>query len=240
MIGEMVFEVVGEEARKLTWPGYGFQLEVPHGALPAGTTASVAVKAIQSGQFQFPEGSHLISTIYWIASSEVFKKEVAVRVQHCAVIPSEEELANFKFIIARCNQRELPYKFREREGEFTVQSQLAIIKLKQFSFIGVVLKSLSEWFKIRYTYHVFYQQRTPANADMIFVVSKALEATDKVNYTTSTCTGIEEYCQHSIRLLMTSTSRVGRTINNLLSLSQTLSLSHSLIRRSPPLGVSVQ
>ena len=46
----------------------------------------------------------MISALYWISSSEVFLKEVAVNIQHCAVIKNEEQCSTFRFIIAKCSQ----------------------------------------------------------------------------------------------------------------------------------------
>ena len=79
---ETVLEVVGDKPQKLEWPGYGFYMEVPDGALASGVTASVGVKVILSGQFKLPDNRQLISAIYWISSSEVFLKEVAVAMLH--------------------------------------------------------------------------------------------------------------------------------------------------------------
>ena len=90
--GETVFEVLADILpQKLVWSGYGFNIEVPAGALPPGVTASVAVRAIIRGQFSFPENSELVSAIYWISCSEDLLKHVAVNIQHCAVISSEDE-----------------------------------------------------------------------------------------------------------------------------------------------------
>ena len=133
---ETVLEVVGDKPQKVEWPGYGFFIEVPEGAVPPGVTASVGVKVILAGQFKFPENSQLISAIYWVSSSVEFVKEVAVNIQHCAVIRSEDQCSQFKFIIAKCSQKELPYKFREREGLFSSHTQYGAIKLKQFSLLG--------------------------------------------------------------------------------------------------------
>ena len=134
--GETVLEVVGDKPQKLKWPGYGFYIEVPEGALPPGVTASVGVKIILNGQFKLPENSQLISAVYWISSSVVFLKEVAVNIQHCAVIRSEEQCSKCKFIIAKCSQEILPYRFKEKEGVFNAHTQYATIKLKQFSLVG--------------------------------------------------------------------------------------------------------
>ena len=167
--GETVLEVVGNKSQKLKWPGFGFYLEVPDGAVPEAETISVGVKAIMSGQFLLPEDSQLISTIYWISASEVFLKEVSVNIQHCAVIRSEKECSKFRFIIAKCTQKELPYTFRVREGVFSPSTHYATIKLKQFSLVGEIAPLNTE---LRYTALKFYKQipSTPPTVKFKFVV----------------------------------------------------------------------
>ena len=135
---ETLLEVVGDKPQKLEWSGCGFYIEVPEGALPPDVTASVAIKVILAGQFELPKDSQLISAIYWISSSEVFLKEVAVNIQHCAAIASKEQCSVFKFVVARCSQEVLPYKFREKAGLFNVNTQYATIKVKHFSFFGII------------------------------------------------------------------------------------------------------
>ena len=176
--GETVLEVVGDKPQKLKWPGYGFYIEVPEGALPSGVTASVGVKIILNGQFKLPENSQLISAVYWISSSEVFLKEVAVNIQHCAVIRSEEQCYNCKFIIAKCSQEILPYRFRVKVGLFNAHTQYATIKLKQFSLVGATGPEDAE---LRYLGLKFYKPIPHTmRVDFIFVVIHNLEAELKV------------------------------------------------------------
>ena len=131
-----MFEVLSDRLpQKLVWSGYGFNIEVPAGALPPGVTASVAVRAILRGQFSLPENKKLFSAIYWISCSEEFLTDVAVNIQHYACISNEEEATKFKFIIAKCSQ-EPPYKFVERDGVFNADTQYATIMRKRFSLIG--------------------------------------------------------------------------------------------------------
>ena len=171
---ETVLEVVGDKPQKVEWPGYGFFIEVPEGAVPPGVTASVGVKVILAGQFKFPENSQLISAIYWVSSSVEFVKEVAVNIQHCAVIRSEDQCSQFKFIIAKCSQKELPYKFREREGLFSSHTQYGAIKLKQFSLLG---ETAPEGTDTLCTAFMFYKQRlaSPLTVDFHFVIVRDLE-----------------------------------------------------------------
>ena len=171
---ETVLEVVGDKPQKVEWPGYGFFIEVPEGAVPPGVTVSVGVKVILAGQFTFPENRQLISAIYWVSSSVEFIKDVTVNMQHCAVIRSEDQCAQFKFIIAKCSQNQLPYKFREREGSFSSHTRYGAIKLKQFSILG---ETAPEGTDTLCTAFMFYKQRlaSPLTVDFHFVVVRDLE-----------------------------------------------------------------
>ena len=160
---------MGDKPQKVEWPGYGFYIDVPEGALPPGVTASVGLKVILTGQFKLPENRQLISAFYWVSSSEVFLKKVAVNIQHCAVIENEKQCLDFRFIIAKCSQKELPYTFKEFEGLFNPYTQYATIKLKQFSILSIVAHYFT---KIRCAAFMYYKQQTAilANADFRFVL----------------------------------------------------------------------
>ena len=187
--GETVLEFVGDKPQKLNWPGYGFYIEVPEGALPPGVTASVGVKIIMNGQFKLPENSQLISAVYWISSSVLFLKTVAVNIQHCAVIRSEEQCSKCKFIIAKCSQEVLPYSFKEKEGLFNAHTQYATIKLKQFSLVGATGPEDTE---LRYMGLKFYKPIPyTVRVDFIFVVIRNLEAELKVCALYNGCTCIQ-------------------------------------------------
>ena len=136
--GETVVEDTGSEHQKVSWHDYGFHLSVPDGAVSSDVTVSLAVKAIMSGQFQLPDDTHLVSSIYWVSASQLFEKEVSVHLEHCAIINSEEETSNYKFIIGRCSQKNLPYKFKIRDAVFSLQSHLGTITVRQFSFFAAI------------------------------------------------------------------------------------------------------
>ena len=166
MCGATVLEVEGEKFQILEWPGYGFRLEVPDGALSEGKRVSVGVKAIVSGNFLLPKDTLLISAIYRITASEEFQKKVAVIIQHCAVVKSEEEFSKLRFIIAKCSQKP-PYKFRVLDGEF--DAHFATIKLKRFSYMGVVAPTETD---VRFNALKFYQKvpNTTVEVNFKFVV----------------------------------------------------------------------
>ena len=182
-----MLEVVGEKSQRLAWEGYGFYIEVPEGALAPGVTASVGVKFILGGQFKLPDDHQLISAMYWISSSEVFLKEIAVNIQHCAIITSEEQCLNFKFIIAKCSQEVLPYTFKEKKGMFNACSQYATIKLKRFS---IVTQIGPENVELSYIGLKFYKPIPgTARVDFVFAVVCNLQAYLEVkpNQTPSLC-----------------------------------------------------
>ena len=162
---------MGDKPQLLEWSGYGFYIEVPKGALPPGVTASVHVRAILGGQFKFPENSQLISALYWVSCSEEFFKEVAVNIEHCAIIKTKEQCSSFKFIIAETSSQKPPYTFIEREGEFNLDTQYGTVKLKEFCAVAIEGPTNT---LTRCTAHMFYKkkQTCPFVADFHFVVVK--------------------------------------------------------------------
>ena len=140
-----MFEVVSEKLpQKLVWPGYGFYIEVPDGALPPGVTASMDVKAILRGQFNLPMNTELISAIYWISCSEVFLKDVSLNIQHCAVISSDVDFRKFSFIIAKSSQKP-PYDVVQEDCVFSTHTpQYAKICRKRFCMVAVTGPSDTE------------------------------------------------------------------------------------------------
>ena len=170
-----MFEVLSDKLpQKLEWPGYGFIIIVPVGALPPGITASVTVKVILRGQFSLPEDSELVSAIYWISCSEVLLKEVAINIQHCAVISNEEETTNLKFVVADSHQD----KFIAKDGVFGVNTQYATIQRKSFSFFGII-KYFLGFDEKKYRALKFYQSLSDSSVDakLHFVVLTDLDAT---------------------------------------------------------------
>ena len=181
MYEETVIEVVGDKAQKLKWAGYGFYMEVPNGALPPGVTASVGVKVILTGQFKLPRNTQLISAIYCISFSKNFLKEVAINIHHFAVMMSEKQCSEFRFI--ECSQRELPYKFQKCEGLFTKHTQFAAIKLKRCpcTLVGEIGPENTE---MRFMCHKFYKPIPGTlKVDLVFVVTYDHELFLKVSYT---------------------------------------------------------
>ena len=100
----------------------------------------VHVKASLSGQFDFPEDTQLISGVYWISCPYKFAKHVTVEIQHCATKP--ECSSYLTFVVTKCTQKDLPYKFKILEGGvFSPSSQYGSIELTHFSGLGATSQS---------------------------------------------------------------------------------------------------
>ena len=132
------------QARSFEWMEYGFMLHVPEGSLPPEMTqTTVDVRVSLSGQFEFPEDSDLVSATYWLSCPHKFMKPLDVEFQHCAAITDPSHCSQLSFVITKCTQKELPYKFKELEGgTFSQYSSYGRISLTHFSGLAIILKRL--------------------------------------------------------------------------------------------------
>ena len=78
-------------SQNLQFKGYGFELHVPEGSLPA--EVSETKLNVLSGQFQMPPDCELFSAVYWVYSPHKFTKPLTVETQHCAVLSSDQQCA---------------------------------------------------------------------------------------------------------------------------------------------------
>ena len=138
MIGEVEF-TVSTEGGSFEWKGYGLRLHVPKDSLSAGTAeCRINIRVSLSGQFQLPEGSDLLSPVFWISAPCKFAKPVTLEIQHCAFAENESALSNLSFALTKCSQKDIPYRFRQVDGGvFTKHSTYGSIELKHFSGISI-------------------------------------------------------------------------------------------------------
>ena len=67
------------------WRRFGLKMQPPKGALSADVKeCKLCVKVSPSGPFQFPEGTELVSGLYYINFVNCSLEHVKVKVQHCA------------------------------------------------------------------------------------------------------------------------------------------------------------
>ena len=131
---------VSTEGGYFEWKGYGLKLHVPEKSVPGDMEeARVNIRASLSGQFQLPEGSDLLSPVFWISAPCKSTKPVRLEIQHCALREHEAVLPDLSFVSAIDSQRTLPYRFKQLDGGvFTKHSSYGSIQLNHFCGIGVV------------------------------------------------------------------------------------------------------
>ena len=116
--------------------------------MPGGATSEpcdIAIKAIVAGQFEFPEGTDLVSAVYAISVSKRLTKPVMLEIQHCVAITSEDKGRFLSFVRAQCNQPQLPYQFEPLDnGTFPPHSGYGKIAFDRFSLVATVQSPLRE------------------------------------------------------------------------------------------------
>ena len=110
--------------------------------MPEGATSEpcdIAIKAIVAGQFEFPEGTDLVSAVYAISVSKRLAMAVMLEIQHCVAITREEQGRFISFVRAQCNQPQLPYQFEllDNAGTFPPHSDYGKIACDRFSCIAI-------------------------------------------------------------------------------------------------------
>ena len=126
------FTFIGSSSQSFEWKGYGLKLHVPEGAVP-GTEegCTINIKAGLGGQFEFPGNSQLVSCIYWLSCPQKFLEPVTLEIQHCGLIANSSQSSSLHFVVAKCSQPELPYKFKALDkGTFSLHTELLPHKFK--------------------------------------------------------------------------------------------------------------
>ena len=108
-----------------------------------------------------------------LSSSKKFQKEVSVHLSHCAVIDTEEEASNYKFILGKCSQKSLPYTFKMKDGIFPPHSQLATLSVKEFSFFAAIFRGKKRP-RLMYNSHYYLRHVEPHEWEASFLVTLGL------------------------------------------------------------------
>ena len=82
-----------------------------------------------------------MSAVYWICPNIhcMFAKPLELTVEHCAHLKHPDYHTKLTFLRTKCNQEDLPYKFKEIGGQFTAHS--GTVALRSFSGVAVGSKS---------------------------------------------------------------------------------------------------
>ena len=111
----------------------------PEEILLPSETCEVAITALAGGEFEFPEGSELVSAIYGISISKPLRKPLTINIQHCVLLEAPEQCNSLQFVRAPVSHGGVPYQFKFLPGGyFTPGSQYGSISCTQFCLIGTV------------------------------------------------------------------------------------------------------
>ena len=115
----------------------GLKVHIPSEAIsPVDSKFEVAAQGLWGRNFEFPEGTKLISGVCSVSISVELKKAVTVELIHCANIINKEQTKYLSFVVANSGP---PFKFELLSGgSFSSDSQYGSICLKQLSLIAIV------------------------------------------------------------------------------------------------------
>ena len=125
----------------------GLMLSLPDGLYSPKdcTVYEVAAQGLWGGDFEFPAGTHLISSVCYISLSPTvpqLHKPVTVQLVHCAHLTSQSQSQYLSFVVAevQAGKQSSPFKFELLPGgSFSAESQTGSIELKSFSLVAIVI-----------------------------------------------------------------------------------------------------
>ena len=101
-------------------------------------TCTVAVKALIAGRFVLPKSTELVSALYAISSSQMFRAEIKIEIEHCVLLKNNAQCAYLQFVKAHQTQPGKWYHFSLQGGEFCVESNYGGLWQSEFSIVGIV------------------------------------------------------------------------------------------------------
>ncbi len=118
----------------------GFRLRIPKEAVPLDQPPTeLQVTASLTGQYAFPEDCELVSGVYCISFPLEFLKPVTLDIWHCLHLTCTSQCSSLSFVVAKSNQKGLPYRFDLIEGGSFVPTRLfGSLKFTQSSLWGIV------------------------------------------------------------------------------------------------------
>ena len=148
-LGKKVCLYNANSSHELELDECGLTLSLPDGLFsPVDSTVYEAVaQGLWGGDFEFPGGTHLISSVCYISVSPTvpqLDKPVTVQLVHCAHLRSESESEYLSFVVAEVQPGKQcgPFKFELLPGgSFSPESQTGTIELKSFSLVAIVMGS---------------------------------------------------------------------------------------------------
>ena len=150
-LGKKVCLYNAKSSHELQLDECGLTLSLPDGLFsPVDSTVyEAAAQGLWGGDFEFPAGTHLISSVCYISVSPTvpqLDKPVTVQLVHCAHLTSESQSQYLSFVVAEVQpgKQSGPFKFELLPGgSFSAESQTGSIELKSFSLVAIVMGAVT-------------------------------------------------------------------------------------------------
>ena len=150
-LGKKVCLYNANSSHELQLDECGLTLSLPDGLFsPVDSTVyEAAAQGLWGGDFEFPAGTHLISSVCYISVSPTvpqLDKPVTVQLVHCAHLTSESQSQYLSFVVAKVQpgKQSGPFKFELLPGgSFSAESQTGSIELKSFSLVAIVMGAVT-------------------------------------------------------------------------------------------------
>ena len=150
-LGKKVCLYNAKSSHELELDECGLTLSLPDGLFsPVDSTVyEAAAQGLWGGDFEFPTGTHLISSVCYISVSPTvpeLDKPVTVQLVHCAHLTSESQSQYLSFVVAevQAGKQSGPFKFELIPGgSFSAGSQTGSIELKSFSLVAIVMGAVT-------------------------------------------------------------------------------------------------
>ena len=150
-LGKKVCLYNAKSSHELQLDECGLTLSLPDGLFsPVDSTVyEAAAQGLWGGDFEFPAGTHLISSVCYISVSPTvpqLDKPVTVQLVHCAHLTSESQSQYLSFVVAevQAGKQFGPFKFELLPGgSFSAESQTGSIELKSFSLVAIVMGAVT-------------------------------------------------------------------------------------------------
>ena len=146
-LGKKVCLYNANNSHELLLKECGLTLSLPDGIFSPveSTIYEAAAQGLWGGDFVFPAGTHLISSVCYVSLSPsvpCLDKPVTVQLVHCAHLTSQSQCQYLSFVVAEIQpgSQSGPFQFHLLPGGFFLpNSQIGSIKLKSFSLLAIVM-----------------------------------------------------------------------------------------------------
>ena len=158
---------------------YGVKLVIPPFSMQNNESVVITVQIVDSdsSDIELPQNVQLVSCLYEIKSSGIFRKPIELHLQHNVDIVSQNDSKRLIFVTS---DGPPPYRFKisDDEQHFNFNDNSGLIKVSHFTKFGIAwLLRIASKFRqpVRsYTMTLFYKEFTKPCWQVIIVITKNL------------------------------------------------------------------